>query len=76
MDKMGWERCGEGRQEVRGSRCVEMCKNGKQVCGVVSFIHPTLPNTAHLTTSQHTTKEGSVDSIFSAVPGLNTCNEN
>ena len=38
--EIGWERCGEGRQDVRGSRCVEMCENGKQVCGVVSFIPP------------------------------------
>ena len=34
------------------------CKNGKQVWS--SVLHPTLPNPAHFTTSQHTTKEGSV----------------
>ena len=40
-------------------------------------LNPTLHNLAHLTTSQHTTKEGSVDSILSAMlPGVNTCDEN
>ena len=50
------------------------CKNGKQVWS--SVLHPTLPNPAHFTTSQHTTKEGSVHSILSAMPGLNTCDKN
>ena len=42
-------RCGEGRQEMRESVCVEMCENGKQVCRVVPFIPPS--QTQHI--SQH-----------------------
>ena len=62
---------GEG-VEREGKRCE--CKNGKLVSS--SVLHPTLPNPAHFTTSQHTTKEGSVHSILSAMPGLNTCDKN
>ena len=78
IDEMEWGRCAEQGQEMSGSGCIEMCENGKQVWRVVSFIPPS-PNTAHFSTSQHTTnntKEGSVDRILSAIPGLNTCDAN
>ena len=77
MDEMEWERCAEERQEMSESGCIEMCENGKQVWRVVSFIPPSPKQ--HILQHHNTTKatkEGSVDSILSAIPGLNTYDEN
>ena len=79
MDEMEWGRCAEERQEMSGSGCIEMCENGKQMWRVSGVLHPTLPKHSTFSTSQHTnnnTKEGSVDRILSAIPGLNTYDEN
>ena len=68
MDEMGWGRCGEGRQDMRGSGCIE--RHLKMGCRCGEW--PLFP-TQHIS-QHHNTLLKKV--LFSAMPGLKTCDEN